>query len=411
MKKSIYFALLALLAKLNAQTAIWTQTAHASGNQVNGVAFLANGNKIMSGTECHPAVIRHYNSSNGNITFDYALSNNLMCLMGVGFSGNSNHFAVVEEMGNILVFDNTMPTPAITSTISMGTSYAFSMDFSPNSQKVIAGGSNGKLQAYRISNSSQVFNVNAHSSWVTAVNCSPNNLRIATGGSDDLVKIWDTTGTLLQTCTGHTGDVTAVKFTKDNSKLITTSIDDRVRVWDVNTGALLQTITPAAGDIFGADVSPDNNYFATVSNDKLIRIYSTSTYSLITSFGITTQGIPKCIAWSPSDVSKIAVGYSNGIVILYNYGTTTTRTNEIADSFSFSFFPSPFTDGLTISGLPLKTEKITLNDLFGRLVDQLQIMEGQTEIKLNNLKINSGVYFINVFANGKVITKKIVRTD
>ncbi|MCA6436507.1 MAG: T9SS type A sorting domain-containing protein [Bacteroidota bacterium] len=410
MRNIIITLSLGILRFLSAQTTVWTQTAHVDGNQVNGVAFLANGTKIMSGTECHPSVIRHYNTTNGNITFDYALSNNLMCLMGVGFSGNSNHFAVVEEMGNILVFDNTLTTPVITSTISMGTSYAFSMDFSPNSQKLIAGGSNGKMQAYRLSNSSLVFNVNAHSSWVTAVNCSPNNMRIASGGSDDLVKIWDTTGTLLHNCIGHTGDVTSVKFTKDNSKLISASIDDRVRIWDVNNGALLQTITPTAGDIFGVDVSPDNNYFATVSNDKLIRIYSTSTYSLIASFGVTSQGIPKCIAWSPSDVTKIAVGYSNGIVILYNYGTT-TRVNEIGNATPFSAFPNPCTDYLTISGLPLKTQKITLTDLYGQLIDQIPVKEGETEINISNLKINSGVYFINVFADGNIMTKKLLKVE
>jgi WD40 repeat protein len=225
-----------------AQQLEWTALANPDSLQVNAVAFSTDNAKVVSATNCHPAHIRLYNTANGNQTWDYQVPNNLMCQMGIGFSSDGKYLASVEEMGNVIIFDYSVPVPDSVNTISMGTNYAFSIDFAPNAQKFAAGGSNGKLQTYHVNTGVLDININAHSSWVTAVCYASNNSWIASGGNDNKIKIWDTMGNLLFTLNGHSDDITSLRFSPDNARLFSSSLDNTVKVWNTSTGSLIHTI-------------------------------------------------------------------------------------------------------------------------------------------------------------------------
>ncbi len=375
-KLSLLFILLTAVVSIKAQSysAVWTQTAHPNFLQVNGVAFSSDGTRILSGTECHPSVIRTYDALSGNVIWHHSVDEDFYCLMGVGFSANTNFFAAVEEMGNILVFDNTQQPPVPTNTIVMGTSYAFSIDFAPNNCKMLVGGSSGKLQTYYLNSGLLNLNVSAHLSWVTACAYSPDNKFIASGGDDAKVKIWDTTGTLLHTLSSHGSDITALRFTADNSTLISASLDDKIKIWDVASGTLLQTIAAPGGDIYGLDVSKDGQYFATVSNDKLIRVYDLGTLQELTNFGTLNNGTPRCIAWSPTDNSKIAVGYSSGKVMLYEKEVSTVGISRIdKPTGTIKAVPQPFSGSTTIQWAEENPVVfISIYDESGKLLEQTE---------------------------------------
>lgn len=88
--------------QLQAQTLIWAKDGHPDGLQVNSVAFSPNGAYILSGTNCHPAKIRLYNTSDGSLNWDYTVSSSLECMMGVGMSANSQFLASAEETGSVV---------------------------------------------------------------------------------------------------------------------------------------------------------------------------------------------------------------------------------------------------------------------------------------------------------------------
>ena len=110
----------------NAQTVDWTKKANPVLNQINSVAFSSNGQKVLSGTNCHPASIRIFDVTSGTMNWDYTVGSSYMCIMGVTFSSNTNYIAAIEEFGNIFIFDNTGALPVIIDTINTGTSYGFS---------------------------------------------------------------------------------------------------------------------------------------------------------------------------------------------------------------------------------------------------------------------------------------------
>lgn len=409
---SINVTLLVNICNAQAPQTVWTQTANPLMLPVNGVAFSKNGNKVVTGTDCHPARIRTYDVTNGNVTWDYTVGDDFMCIMGVGFSSNGNYIAGVEEMGNILVFDNTQPSPVLTSTIAMNTMYAFAIDFAPNNCKMVVGGANGKLQTYHTASGIADLNVSAHSTWVNAVNYSPDNLKIASGGSDAIIKIWDTTGTLLQTLNSHTDDITALRFSKDNNKLLSVSLDDKIKLWDVASGTLLNTLSPQAGNILGIDISADNTRFVTVSADKQIRIYNLATLTLETSFGSTTAGTPRCVAWSQADASKIAVGYSNGTVILYNKSVSTVGIADVAArGYDLLAYPNPSAKEFVASWKEAMVQSIEITDLQGRQIFKKEVPEGQRELELpEHVFPSRGVYILSCkTAAREVLVKKLIK--
>ena len=84
--------------------------------------------------------------------------------------------------------------------------------------------------------------VQAHIAGLRAVAFSPCGQRLATGGFDHAVILWDAkTGKADQVMRGHITDVRSVSFSADGTRLASGSSDGSIHIWDA-TGALLRTI-------------------------------------------------------------------------------------------------------------------------------------------------------------------------
>jgi WD40 repeat protein len=385
---------------LHAQSLIWTQSAHPDSLQVNGVSFSIDGSQLLSATNCHPAYIKLYNKTDGTVDWSYEVPMALYCMMGVGFSSNGQYFATIEEMGNILLFDYSQNPPDSLSTISMGTSYAFALAFSPNSTKIAVGGSGGKLQTYNIQTGLIDIDIVAHSNSVTTVSYSSDNLKIATGGSDNKINIWDTTGVLLHALSGHSGDITSVKFSSDNLKLFSASKDNSIMIWDVSNGSLIDSIEVSEKNVNAIEISPDDNYLVSVSADNYIRIWNLNTYNLELSFLQEYSGQPICVAWSPYE-DKIVTGTSNGLVTLYDISSTLKIENSSASS-DISLYPNP-TGNLLQLNLAEKNLNVNYN-----IINSL----GQI-INSGNLKSGNNILDVTLLSNGfyTIIPDDIYRSE
>ncbi|MBK8227347.1 MAG: WD40 repeat domain-containing protein [Flavobacteriales bacterium] len=299
-----------------AQALLWTATGHPEQRAVYGVAFSANGQHVLSGSECPQARLRMFQTTNGGMTWDYQVSNSLLCSAGVKFSSNGQYLVNAEETGNLQVFQVSGSSASLLTTITNNTGALYSVDFSPASDKVAVGAGSGRLIVYSMPGGSQLVNVVAHANEVLGVSWSADGQFIATSGSDGLVKLWSSSGAFIRSFS-HPGWVFGVKFTPDGQRIVSGGTDDAVRVWIAGTGDLERTITGHTGDVRSVEVSPNGAFIASASVDQSVRIWSLATGMQQQVLTATGSSFFVSVAWSPTE-NRIVAGGLNNMVAVWN---------------------------------------------------------------------------------------------
>jgi len=161
-----------------------------------------------------------------------------------------------------------------------------SLLFSPDGQRLAAAGPNwsrggGIVKFWDASTGWERSTINGHNSQpntegILAMAYGPDSRRLATGGGDNLVQVWDADSHRgLHTLRGHAGEVTTVAFSPDGRRLASGSRDGTVRLWDPATGQEVLTLRGFPGPVASVAFSPDGTRLA-VASGKEIRIMNGS---------------------------------------------------------------------------------------------------------------------------------------
>jgi WD40 repeat protein len=99
---------------------------------------------------------------------------------------------------------------------------------------------------------------------------------LASGGCDNVVRLWDVSKTLQLLCKlQHSDWIHSVAFSPDGSQLVSGSAchDKTVRLWNVASGELIKTLEGHSSAVYKVAFHPNGKQVASCSGDPLARVW------------------------------------------------------------------------------------------------------------------------------------------
>jgi WD40 repeat protein len=147
--------------------------------------------------------------------------------------------------------------------------------FTPDNQGVVSVGGDRSLRIWGLDGALRTVVPNAHEGALTTVATSGRGGgRIASGGRDNKVRLFDLAGHLLANpFAGHEADVMGVAFRPDGQLIVSGSRDGTVRRWRPDGQPVGSPITAHPDGVEAVAVSPDGTLIASSGPDGTVRLW------------------------------------------------------------------------------------------------------------------------------------------
>ncbi|GBD52314.1 protein kinase [Microcystis aeruginosa NIES-298] len=288
-------------------------------------------------------------------------------LLGIGITQGYGYFKSQEVNPQIAPINS--PTNKLTTrkkisehsfldkTLTGHSNWVLSVVYSPDSRYLASGGSDNTIKIWEVATGKQLRTLTGHSRGVESVVYSPDGRYLASGSADKTIKIWEVaTGKQLRTLTGHSSGVLSVVYSPDGRYLASGSWDNTIKIWEVATERELRTLTGHSSGVLSVVYSPDGRYLASGSWDNTIKIWEVATERELRTLTGHSSGVLS-VVYSP-DGRYLASGSDDDTIKIWEVATGNelrTLTGHSETVFSVAYSP----DGRYLaSGSADKTIKI-----------------------------------------------------
>ncbi|KAJ5708179.1 hypothetical protein N7488_007980 [Penicillium malachiteum] len=202
-------------------------------------------------------------------------------------------------------------------TLEGHSSSVYSIAWSPDGSRLASGSSDNTVRVWDPTTGQSVSTLEGHGSSVYSIAWSPDGSRLASGSDDKIVRIWDpATGQSVSTLEGYSHLVNSIAWSPDGNQIASGSWDMTVRIWDLATGQSVSTLKGHSSSVNSIAWSPDGSQLASGSSDNTVRVWDPTTGQSVSTLEGYSSSV-NSIAWSP-DGSRLASGSSDNTVRVWD---------------------------------------------------------------------------------------------
>jgi WD40 repeat protein/tRNA A-37 threonylcarbamoyl transferase component Bud32 len=237
-----------------------------------------------------PGAVRVVDPSSGREIF--ALRKHAGPITRIAYSPDGARIATASRDHTVKVWTATFELDVQQLTGHVGE--VFAVVYSPDGERLASGGADGTIWLREADTGQPLLRLPAHArtsvhteapdkaghvvQGTTALAYSQDSARLASGGADGMIRIWNAdSGRLLNSIRAHDSAVTGVAFSPDGLLLASSSWDKSVKIWEAATGTWLRTFPPHAREATRVAFSPDGRMLASSSWDQTIRLSDPAT--------------------------------------------------------------------------------------------------------------------------------------
>jgi len=279
-------------------------TLRGHSDWILAIAFRSDGRRVATGSEDRTA--RLWDTATGEEVL--SLRGHLSGVSGVGFTPDGTRLVTSGSLDRtVKVWDVTRSQEALAFLANAGNIEGLA--YSPK-RKWLATAEQAAGIRIRDAATGKVL-ARFHHFGPFAVAVSPDGERLASGGLDKNVKIWDVTAIdadpkgparsntrLLYTLSGHTNYVNSVAFSPDGRTIASASQDGTVKLWNVADGAQIWNAEHNDAFAYSVTFRPDGKVLAVVWGGELVLLDPSNGEKILQGYqtkegGITTAAFSR----------------------------------------------------------------------------------------------------------------------
>jgi WD40 repeat protein/mono/diheme cytochrome c family protein len=195
------------------------------------------------------------------------------------------------------------------------------VSFSPDGKRLAAGGADNIVRIFDVATGKRELLIEQHADWVTDLAFSPDGTKIVTASRDKSARVFDAkTGAMESAYLKHEEAVTGVCWSPDGKQVYTAGRDRKVHAWDPADAKAIGEIAGFDGDPFKIAAAPStgqaDGLLLVCSSDGLVRSYAAGDRKLALTFERAPDWV-YCLSVDAKD-RRVAGGCYNGEVLVWD---------------------------------------------------------------------------------------------